>query len=154
MIYNFVSVIFVCTAEGGNWPFIMTDGANELVNIFGCEIKIPVLMIGPDDAALLEKMLMEAQSHSRKCLPAAIQFGSFERDCAVCQESYVHKDIVMKLPCRHLYHAECLSSWLIKNNTCPLCRHKLPSAAAVDGDHALPATHNDQTRPSSQPYFT
>eukprot|EP00485_Elphidium_margaritaceum_P007176 CAMPEP_0202710526 /NCGR_PEP_ID=MMETSP1385-20130828/22498_1 /ASSEMBLY_ACC=CAM_ASM_000861 /TAXON_ID=933848 /ORGANISM="Elphidium margaritaceum" /LENGTH=201 /DNA_ID=CAMNT_0049370081 /DNA_START=47 /DNA_END=648 /DNA_ORIENTATION=+ len=34
---------------------------------------------------------------------------------------------IVRLWCGHIFHNECVSVWLRKRNTCPLCRYELPS---------------------------
>ena len=34
---------------------------------------------------------------------------------------------VILMPCTHQFHNECLIPWLEKHNTCPTCRHELPT---------------------------
>ena len=34
-------------------------------------------------------------------------------------------DKVMRLPCAHIFHCECISEWLTKSCTCPVCRYEL-----------------------------
>jgi E3 ubiquitin-protein ligase RNF115/126 len=46
--------------------------------------------------------------------------------CLVCQDSYQIGDEALKLPCKHLYHKDCLIPWLQSRNTCPTCRFALP----------------------------
>eukprot|EP00299_Pterocystis_sp_00344_P020061 c9886_g1_i1.p2 GENE.c9886_g1_i1~~c9886_g1_i1.p2 ORF type:complete len:242 (+),score=58.68 c9886_g1_i1:45-770(+) len=49
--------------------------------------------------------------------------------CAVCLEP-LHQGKGSKakqMPCKHLFHEECLEIWLEKKNSCPTCRHQLPS---------------------------
>ncbi|KAI3985258.1 hypothetical protein MKX01_039503 [Papaver californicum] len=48
-------------------------------------------------------------------------------ECAVCSESLVINDKMQELPCKHLFHPLCLMPWLDKHNSCPVCRHELPT---------------------------
>ena len=48
-------------------------------------------------------------------------------DCAVCKECFEKKQIAHRLPCGHMYHRDCILPWIQKHNTCPVCRHVLPS---------------------------
>ncbi len=43
-------------------------------------------------------------------------------DCAICWEEMKH---ARKLPCNHLFHNNCLRSWLEHETSCPTCRHTL-----------------------------
>ncbi|KAJ0244625.1 hypothetical protein HA466_0192300 [Hirschfeldia incana] len=47
--------------------------------------------------------------------------------CAVCKDEMVLEEEVRRLPCRHLYHGECITPWLGIRNTCPVCRFELPT---------------------------
>ena len=42
--------------------------------------------------------------------------------CSICCTSYEEGEEVNKLPCDHLYHKECITSWITSNGTCPNCR--------------------------------
>lgn len=46
--------------------------------------------------------------------------------CPVCM-CLEEGDEVATLPCKHWAHAECLKPWLQSTNTCPTCRHELPT---------------------------
>ncbi|KAG2245535.1 hypothetical protein Bca52824_085163 [Brassica carinata] len=47
--------------------------------------------------------------------------------CAVCKDEMVLEEEVKRLPCRHLYHGDCITPWLGIRNTCPVCRFELPT---------------------------
>ena len=47
-------------------------------------------------------------------------------DCSICLKVPKEKDIINKLPCKHIFHKECIVEWLSKINTCPLCRSQFP----------------------------
>ncbi|KAK9718386.1 hypothetical protein K7432_005559 [Basidiobolus ranarum] len=46
--------------------------------------------------------------------------------CCICLEtlySCTSAKPAKEMPCRHLFHQECIFSWLSVSNTCPLCRY-------------------------------
>ncbi|GJD11755.1 E3 ubiquitin-protein ligase RING1 [Galdieria sulphuraria] len=47
--------------------------------------------------------------------------------CVVCADSFQPGDEAKQLPCQHLYHSACILSWFRQHNSCPLCRHELPT---------------------------
>ncbi|CAI0400628.1 unnamed protein product, partial [Linum tenue] len=47
-------------------------------------------------------------------------------DCAVCLSKFEPKDKLRLLPlCCHAFHSACIDTWLLSNQTCPLCRSPL-----------------------------
>lgn len=117
-----VGVIVVQTLD--IWPFTMTDTANELGLDAAGEVDIPVFMISKGDASLLMKIYQNDSKHDPHiCVREQV------KECSICQENFQEGETVMKLHCRHLYHAECVQSWLKEHNTCPLCRVEMPVGA-------------------------
>lgn len=47
--------------------------------------------------------------------------------CCVCQSSITVGEDLLALPCKHVYHPDCLEPWLSATNSCPVCRHELPT---------------------------
>lgn len=65
-----------------------------------------------------------------------------EDRCTICLENFGDQDdikqkeeedepvtppIIVRLPCSHTFHKECLMTWLSKHNSCVLCRYELPN---------------------------
>ena len=42
--------------------------------------------------------------------------------CTICMEQIKKGDTVVSLPCFHIFHGNCIYSWLKNNEDCPICR--------------------------------
>ncbi|GJN32291.1 hypothetical protein PR202_gb20788 [Eleusine coracana subsp. coracana] len=50
--------------------------------------------------------------------------------CSVCLQDFRAQHFVRALPhCQHIFHVQCIDSWLLRHASCPLCR------AGVHIDH-------------------
>ncbi|KAF7106096.1 hypothetical protein CFC21_106857 [Triticum aestivum] len=45
--------------------------------------------------------------------------------CTVCLSAFRNRENIITLPCKHNYHASCISSWLKINRTCPVCKYEV-----------------------------
>jgi hypothetical protein len=52
-------------------------------------------------------------------------------ECIICLDDYVSGvSSVMRLPCGHEFHADCISKWLIfRKKTCPICKKDVTEAS-------------------------
>ena len=44
--------------------------------------------------------------------------------CSICLEEFKEKEKIITLECDHYYHRTCITDWLKKEPTCPLCRDR------------------------------
>lgn len=42
--------------------------------------------------------------------------------CTICFENLKDQEVVKELPCSHLFHPECVKTWLLRNKKCPVCK--------------------------------
>jgi hypothetical protein len=48
-----------------------------------------------------------------------------KKKCTICLENYQDGDDFIALPCIHIFHANCIKTWLNNNSTCPICKNKI-----------------------------
>ncbi|KAK9048427.1 hypothetical protein SSX86_032610 [Deinandra increscens subsp. villosa] len=57
----------------------------------------------------------------------AVEVEEGGKECVVCKEEMREGRDVCELPCEHRFHWMCILPWVVKRNTCPCCRHRLPA---------------------------
>lgn len=75
------------------------------------------------------------QGHTSKtCLSKLDRLERIDsnEECSICL-SKVNKALC-KTKCEHAFHITCIKEWLLRNNTCPLCREKIGN---VDPNNVL-----------------
>lgn len=76
--------------------------------------------VAADDAANLGKDSSESSEE--------------EPHCSICLCEYEEHDKLVSLPCKHIFHDDCISSWTDNNQRCPLCNYDLESVAGSGED--------------------
>jgi hypothetical protein len=137
---------------------------------------VPVVMISKQDTEDLQEMLNQANScvsstdkrhhksaassssssppcslsSSASSVHAVMQFHPMITECVICADNFAAGQEVVKLPCRHVFHCECVFTWLDKHSTCPICRKLMPSETAPAGASNSSSAGGDTSR---QQYF-
>ena len=54
--------------------------------------------------------------------------------CVVCMSEFKNNEVLTYLPCdpRHFFHSKCIKSWLITNQTCPICKEEVQYTKALE----------------------
>ena len=59
-------------------------------------------------------------------LPIEILNETIDNDCAICIDKLKKGNEIIKLPCNHLFHVDCIKSYFLNyNNKCPMCRSNI-----------------------------
>ncbi|KAL6846734.1 hypothetical protein ACP4OV_024182 [Aristida adscensionis] len=46
-------------------------------------------------------------------------------ECVICKTTYRSRQKLIRLPCSHCYHADCITRWLKINKACPVCNEEV-----------------------------
>ncbi|XP_024960461.1 RING-H2 finger protein ATL56-like [Cynara cardunculus var. scolymus] len=67
--------------------------------------------------------LLDLQTHLP---PFQYSSSSSSGDCSICLENFKEREFCRLLPeCDHVFHADCVDSWLTKVPNCPVCRRRV-----------------------------
>jgi hypothetical protein len=71
-------------------------------------------------------------------------------ECAICKSEFEPKDIVTRTLCNHLFHAHCITEWLVQGRsevTCPVCRevHFMVRQEAIESPNIKHVAKDDHT---------
>ncbi|KAK6923382.1 Zinc finger, RING-type [Dillenia turbinata] len=60
-----------------------------------------------------------------------LKIGKGDLECAVCLSEFQEFESLRLLPkCNHVFHPNCIDTWLLKHSTCPVCRANLVPESA------------------------
>ena len=67
----------------------------------------------------------QEQHADGECETCSVCLDKMNHDAATSSDSSSASAIACCLPCNHSFHKACISKWLPKHASCPVCRHKL-----------------------------
>lgn len=54
-----------------------------------------------------------------------MEIHNADETCSICIDNFNIKTKCIVLPCTHLFHQDCISKWLLQNDSCPICRYSI-----------------------------
>lgn len=138
-------------AIGGNGPMVLILGSDTGIEPRTLPANIGDYFMGPGLEQLIEQLSQNDRLGPPPAPRAAVDAMPTIRinsrhlinnsHCPVCNDRFEVEGEAREMPCKHIYHSDCILPWLAQHNSCPICRLGLP------GD--FPAT--SQARSSSRP---
>jgi len=65
--------------------------------------------------------------------------------CTICIEDFKDGDELKTLPCLHIYHHNCIDSWLQRDNSCPCCKSPIGDQARASASASSAGRSKQQT---------
>uniref|UniRef100_A0A804MQ98 RING-type domain-containing protein n=1 Tax=Zea mays TaxID=4577 RepID=A0A804MQ98_MAIZE len=83
-------------------------------------------VVGTENRGLSADALASLPSVTYKM--QSVQDGNTEQ-CVICRVELEEGESLIALPCKHLYHPECINQWLQINKVCPMCSAEVSTSS-------------------------
>ncbi|KAL4588620.1 hypothetical protein LXL04_001512 [Taraxacum kok-saghyz] len=89
--------------------------------------------IGPDLEQLLQHLSENdpnkygtppAQKEAIEAMPK-VKIQQDSTQCSVCLEEFEIGNEAREMPCKHMFHGDCILPWLELHSSCPVCRYQM-----------------------------
>eukprot|EP00927_Polykrikos_kofoidii_P077198 TRINITY_DN74168_c0_g1_i1.p1 TRINITY_DN74168_c0_g1~~TRINITY_DN74168_c0_g1_i1.p1 ORF type:complete len:435 (-),score=70.56 TRINITY_DN74168_c0_g1_i1:237-1541(-) len=128
-----------CPLASGRRPSFadLADGASHPVDPTSSSVRLLVSRRRSSAALARPERAVAPMANMKALVLNAIRSHSFEggelvgagdqsQTCAICCTNCEAGEIVSRLPgCGHMFHSDCVSVWLAKATSCPVCRNDL-----------------------------
>jgi hypothetical protein len=104
--------------------------AQRVLNIMN--VLIPPAVAGGDVGDAVSQQELQQMQDFKRVVPheelAKLQVVAFselqtdEKSCSICLDEFVPESKLYTIPCKHLFHTDCLKDWVAENYKCPVCR--------------------------------
>ncbi|CAN6238914.1 unnamed protein product [Urochloa humidicola] len=80
----------------------------------------------PGDDHRRSNKRVRAAAASEAILQEVTASDALQSECAICLQDFHADETLRAMPCSHAFHQNCITQWLCRKATCPLCRCQLP----------------------------
>lgn len=80
----------------------------------------------PTPKSVVEKLVRTKVGEKGCPIPSLASAPGELPSCSVCLCEFEKDEDIIELPCKHVFHAGCVTSWLERHNSCPNCRSAIP----------------------------
>lgn len=119
------------------FEFLMGSGLDRLLEQLS---QIDITGLSRSEPPPASKLVVE----SMPTIEVSNSHVSKESHCAVCIEAFALGAEVREMPCKHIYHSDCIIPWLTMRNSCPVCRHKLPTDSTESSSSNLQRSERNE----------
>lgn len=84
----------------------------------------------------------------RKTVTEDMLGDEHKAECSICMDEVNIGEQVTELPCKHWFHHQCVSAWLLEHDTCPHCRKGITKG--TDGGSNNPGSSSGQADRTSR----
>ena len=57
--------------------------------------------------------------------------NNIEYKCIICYDDFNEGDKITTLPCVHVFHIECIQTWILQHKYCPICKFNITKSSLI-----------------------